>query len=100
MHTQIQLILTPEQAERQELLTEKVAEALKTTPKHINRIRTVRKSIDARSFQVKINLTVDVYMDEEAPTDLYEPFNYPNVSAAKPVLVIGGGPAGDRKSVV
>ena len=38
MHTQIQLILTPEQAERQELLTEKVAEALKTTPNHINRI--------------------------------------------------------------
>ncbi|MBN2765667.1 MAG: NAD(P)/FAD-dependent oxidoreductase [Paludibacteraceae bacterium] len=94
MHTQIQLILTPEQAERQELLTEKVAEALKTTPNHINRIRTVRKSIDARSFQVKINLTVDVFMDEEAPSDLYEPFNYPNVAAAKPVLVIGGGPAG------
>ena len=58
MHTQIQLILTPEQAEKQELLIVIVAEALKTTPKHIDRIRTVRKSIDARSFQVKINLTV------------------------------------------
>ena len=67
MQTQLQLILLPEQAEKQELLLKQVADQLEVSPQRITRIRTLKKSIDARSFQVKINVTLEVYVDEPAP---------------------------------
>ncbi len=94
MHSEIQLILTPEQAEKQELLLVQVAGKLKINPQTITRLRTLRKSIDARSFQPKINITVEVYWNEKAPEDAGSDIHYSDVSDAKAVLVIGAGPAG------
>ena len=94
MHTQLQLILTPEQAERPELLQKKVAEKLEISVQQITRLRTLKKSIDARSYQPKINITVEVYVDEAAPESHYESFDYQFVGDKEPVLVIGAGPAG------
>ena len=94
MNTQLQLILTPEQAEVNELLTEQVAKRLGVNPEQITKIRTLKKSIDARSIYPKINLSLHVYVDEKAPENTYEPFNYQNVTDAESVLVIGAGPAG------
>ena len=94
MHTQLQLILTPEQAERPELIQKKVAEKLEISVQQITRLRTLKKSIDARSYQPKINISVEVYVDEVAPENHYEAFNYPFVGDKEPVLVIGAGPAG------
>jgi len=67
MHSQLQLILSPEQAEKQDLLLKQVADKLEISPQRITRLRTLKKSIDARSFQPKINITVEVYVDEKAP---------------------------------
>jgi hypothetical protein len=38
MHTELQLILTPEQAEKQELLNKQVADKLKISPHEISRL--------------------------------------------------------------
>ena len=54
MHTELQLILTPEQAEKKELLQKVVSEKLGITSERITLIRTLRKSIDARGVP-KIN---------------------------------------------
>ncbi len=94
MHTELQLILTPEQAEKKELLHFQVAQNLKIKKEQITRVRILRKSIDARSFQPKINITVEVYWDETPPADTFADFYYPNVKDRKTVLVIGAGPAG------
>ncbi len=94
MHKEIQLILQPEQAEKKELLTKSVADKLDISPARITSLRTIRKSIDARSFQPKINLTVEVYWDENAPEYKLPDFNYKYVGNKAPVLVIGAGPAG------
>lgn len=94
MHSQLQLILSPEQAEKQDLLLKQVADKLEISPQRITRLRTLKKSIDARSFQPKINITVEVYVDEKAPKDHVAGFNYPFVGDKEPVLVIGAGPAG------
>ncbi|MCE5332889.1 MAG: NAD(P)/FAD-dependent oxidoreductase [Bacteroidales bacterium] len=94
MHSQLQLILSPEQAEKQDLLLKQVADKLEISPQRITRLRTLKKSIDARSFQPKINITVEVYVDEKAPKDIVAGFNYPFVGDKEPVLVIGAGPAG------
>ncbi|MEI8274250.1 MAG: FAD-binding protein, partial [Paludibacter sp.] len=94
MHTELQLVLTPEFAEKQDLLTKQVADKLVISPQRITRIRTIRKSIDARSFQPKVNITVDVYWDEVAPEAPKEEFDYKFVGTKEPVLIIGAGPAG------
>ena len=45
MQTQLQLILLPEQAEKQELLLKQVADQLEVSPQRISRIRTLKKSM-------------------------------------------------------
>lgn len=94
MHSEIQLIITPEQAEKLDLLTKQVADKMEISPSRITRIRTVRKSIDSRSYLPKVNVTVEVYWDEEAPVVAMPSFHYPQVGDKEPVLVIGAGPAG------
>lgn len=94
MQTQIQLILTPEQAEKQDLFMAEVAKSINVPVEKITKVRTLKKSIDARSMYPKINVTLDIYVDEIAPVNDYEPLNYQDVSDKEPVLVIGAGPAG------
>lgn len=94
MHTEIQITLTPEQAEIQELFVKQLTEKLHISSDKITRIRILRKSIDARSFQPKVNLTVEVYWNEPAPMPKIPDFNYQFVGDKEPVLIIGAGPAG------
>ena len=67
MHKELQLILTPEQAAREELFREKVAENTGIEPERISLIRILRKSIDARTAFPKINIAVEVFWDEKSP---------------------------------
>ena len=94
MHSEIQLVLLPEQAETPFLLNKQVGDKLEVSPQRITRIRTIRKSIDARSFQPKVNITVEVYWDEDAPKKEKTVFQYHSVAGKTPVLIIGAGPAG------
>lgn len=94
MHKEIQLILTPEQAEKPDLLSKQVADKLEISPSRITQQRITKKSIDARSFQPKVNVTVEVYYDEPAPVLVKPTFNYQAVGSKTPILIIGAGPAG------
>jgi len=94
MRKELQLSLTPEFAEKPELLTKQVADKLEISPSRITQLRTTKKSIDARSFQPKVNLTVEVYWDEPAPVREKPVFEYQSVEGKTPVLIIGAGPAG------
>ncbi len=94
MHNELHLILTPEQAYKPHLLNKQIAEKLQISPQRITRIRTLRKSIDSRTFMPKVNIMVEVYWDEEAPEISLPIFNYKYVGDKTPVLIIGAGPAG------
>lgn len=95
MQTQLQLILTPEQVHKEDLLKQKIAEKINIPINRIEAIRILKKSIDARAAFPKINLTVEVYLDEAPPKTIYnKKFNYQDVREKEPVLVIGSGPAG------
>jgi len=94
MHNEIQLVATPEQAHKTDLLTKQVADKLEISPSRITRIRVLRKSIDSRAFLPKVNLTVEVYWDENAPEISKPSFNFNFVGDKEPVLIIGAGPAG------
>ena len=60
-------------------------------PKRIY-FRWKKKSIDARGRNIKINCTFDVSLSE-LPSHL-QSFNFLTVTNAKPVIIIGAGPAG------
>ena len=67
---------------------------LKLFEEDIKGIKIIRRSIDARSRKVIVQLTLDIYFNEELPNVEFTTKNYPNVSSKNPVLVVGAGPAG------
>jgi len=56
-------------------------------------IKVLRKSVDARKPDILFNYKLAVYVGEDAPKETYT-FAYKDVSNAKPVHIIGFGPAG------
>lgn len=94
MHSELQLILSPEQAGEPDLLHEQVADSLHITTERITRLRMLKKSIDSRSGRPKINLSLEVYWDEKPPKETPVRFNFRDVSDKPAVLVVGSGPAG------
>jgi uncharacterized FAD-dependent dehydrogenase len=53
-----------------------------------------RKSIDARKSTIYFNYKLEVYINEPAPKETTYHFDYKEVSNAKPIHIIGFGPAG------
>jgi uncharacterized FAD-dependent dehydrogenase len=54
----------------------------------------LKKSIDARQKQVKMNLKVEIFGKDEKIPERFVPKVYKNVADAKKVIVVGAGPAG------
>ncbi len=95
MKLQVQLIITPEQAAKESQLKRRVAEKAELHEQDIKHIRILKKSIDARSHQPKINLSVEVYVNEMPDlSTLRREFQFHDVHTAPSVLIIGAGPAG------
>ncbi len=94
-HT-LQLRLTPEQAAVPALLSRAVAREIGVAEADILHTDIRRRSIDARRRPVCVNLTIDAYTGSYDPAESirYEPGSYPDVSGARPVTVVGAGPAG------
>jgi uncharacterized protein len=53
-----------------------------------------KRSIDARKSNVWVNITAEVYHHEPIPDNEFTNKDYPNVSAAPRVIIVGSGPAG------
>ncbi|HEX8576904.1 MAG TPA: FAD-binding protein [Flavobacterium sp.] len=95
MPREIQLQVAPETASNDVLLKEHVAKVFKIPVKEIGHIVPVKRSIDARQKAVKVNLKVNVFLQEEAFSgNHFELPEYKNVSNAQEIIVIGAGPAG------
>lgn len=93
----IELILPPEQAADKEQQLALSSQLLSVAVERIFFIKIIKRSIDARSKDVKFKLQAEVYVDEQPPdpADYEKLFQFSqNVSTAKQVLVIGCGPAG------
>ncbi|MDE5629284.1 MAG: FAD-binding protein [Muribaculaceae bacterium] len=61
----------------------------------IKRVDILRRSIDARQRRVMVNLSLAVHVDEvDEKAVAFEPVEYPDVTGAKEVIVVGAGPAG------
>lgn len=94
MKHEIHLVLTPEEAATELTIKKYAAQQLHTSQDLISFIKIVKRSVDARSRNIKINLKVEVFINESAPTPLNYKKEYKNISSQKKVLIIGAGPAG------
>lgn len=92
--TTLQLRVLPEVAYDAANLRTDVAQRLEVSPQQIHAIRPVKRSIDARQRQVMVNLTLEVFIDEEPTSLSYERIHYGDVSRAPQAVVVGAGPGG------
>lgn len=93
MQKEIEITLLPHQVEQADVVKTKLSESLGLAASRIKGYEILKRSIDARSRKVIFRLQIRIYIDED-PITLVSNTIYPNVSDAKPVLIIGAGPAG------
>ncbi len=93
MIKELNLSVTPVEAGEPDLLKDVVSGALGVDKQRIYGIVVVRRSIDARNSRIRINLTLEIYVDEK-PEVTKPHFNYPFVGNKNPVVIVGAGPAG------
>ena len=87
------LQLSPREAADSHLYTTLAARRLGLREQDIALVRILKRSVDARQRQVKVNLTLEIYEDlEPQPGPVH--FDYPDVRHGREVIVIGAGPAG------
>jgi len=93
MIKEIEIVCPPGQHEDEAVLRELAASELRISVKKITGLKILKRSIDARGRKVVYRMQVKVYADEPYVPESYT-VNYPNVKEAKPVIIIGAGPAG------
>ncbi|MFR9503414.1 MAG: FAD-dependent protein [Rikenellaceae bacterium] len=93
MSYKITLTLTPKQAADSKYYTTQAAHKVGLKEGDVALLRVVKRSIDARQRQAKVNLTVELF-EESDPTPPPIHFDYPSVVGRTPVIVVGAGPAG------
>ncbi len=89
----IQLRVSLAEEAQKDILAVKVSKKLGMPPKYFA-IQVLRKSIDARKPTIYFNYKLAIYIKEKPPTTAACSFDYKDVSKAKPVHIIGFGPAG------
>ncbi|MCX6297412.1 MAG: FAD-binding protein [Bacteroidetes bacterium] len=94
MKNELNIVLSPEEAANEEFIKSFVAKKLQIPTHNISFLKIIKRSIDARSKNIKINLKLDVYVNEAVPAIPNFKLNYKNVSKKTPVIIIGAGPAG------
>ena len=94
MRKEIELRLSPEEAQNTADYKIQLAKKLGLKPEEIKAFKLVRRSIDARKKDIKIQLAFEVFLYEEPEEIIENTIVYSAKSNAKNVLVIGAGPAG------
>ena len=95
MPQELLLQVSPEIASNDVLLKDYLAKQIKVSPKDIQHISILKRSIDARQKTVIFNLKVAIYLvGESFEENKIQLPDYKNVENAQEVIVVGAGPAG------
>jgi uncharacterized FAD-dependent dehydrogenase len=93
MVKELQLVTNPQIAADETLLKKEICKRFNFVPEDIGLIRITKKSIDARSRNIKINLSLQIFIGELPDSNTFK-FHYKNITNSNPVHIIGTGPAG------
>ena len=91
----VDIVLPLEQSEEDAARRAAAAAKLGVPVSRIGGVRLRKHSIDARQRAIKVQLRLDVALDGPPPPDIKPDWNAPPLPAnARPVIIIGCGPAG------
>ena len=94
MGKNVQLSLTPQAAADEAVIKKAVASATGWDKEKISSFRILKRSVDARQKNIRVNLGVEVFSSDEQVHNLIAPFKAVNVVQKKEVVIVGAGPAG------
>lgn len=94
MSKKVQLNLSPQKAHDPDLVRKIAVTAAGIPSESVRGIRIIKRSVDARKADIKVNLTVEVIYENDPEEYLVEPFNPVNVTGSPEIIIIGAGPAG------
>jgi len=86
--------LTPQEAFDEQLVTSALYQKLKIPYDGSVYLNPVKRSIDARGRKVVVKILVELIPKSEVTKLISYKKNYPNVSQADTVIIVGAGPAG------
>jgi uncharacterized FAD-dependent dehydrogenase len=95
MQKQITLNLLPSEATNEHIIKECIAAKVAVNTHQVTGFYFLKKSIDARGKQPRVNLTLQAYINEPFTQRKLTAFDFKDVThASKKVIVVGAGPAG------
>lgn len=94
MIKELQLRISLKEEELSDILVTKASQILDIDKEDITGVKVLRKSIDARKPKIILNYKIAVYIREVLPKTSEYQFDYKDVSKAKPIHIVGFGPAG------
>lgn len=94
MIREYQIRILPEQAANEEGIKRYLAKEKGLDARTLNKVRVLKRSIDARQRTIFVNLKVRAYINEMPQDDQYVHTEYPDVSSRPRVIVVGEGPGG------
>ncbi|MFH0895742.1 MAG: FAD-dependent oxidoreductase [Bacteroidota bacterium] len=95
MRQETEISLSPKEASDASAFRNILCKKAGISSENLKAFRVIRRSVDARSSQVKVVLRFELFIDEEpTPTEDVAPLFEKNVENATPVVIAGAGPAG------
>ena len=89
-----QFRVTPQVAYNEQNIIEYISREMGIDRRTVTHVHILKKSIDARQKQIYVNLTLRILSTEEPTDEEYVKTEYPDVSKAPQVIVVGAGPCG------
>ncbi|TAL67876.1 MAG: FAD-binding protein, partial [Bacteroidetes bacterium] len=94
MVKQVQINLSPAAAADEASIRKISASLAGVEQSEICSVRVLKRSVDARKKNIRVNLTVEVHSGEESAIQGISPFQSTDVSLKREVIIVGAGPAG------
>jgi uncharacterized FAD-dependent dehydrogenase len=94
MIKQVQINLTPAAASDEAMIRKISASLAGIDSSEISFVRIIKRSVDARKKNIRVNLLVEVFSGEDSVVPLITPFNPVDVTLKREVIIVGAGPAG------
>lgn len=94
MIQEYQIRVLPEVAHDEQSILKYLEEEKGVNCKGIRHTRILKRSVDARQRTIFINLSVRLYINEDAPEEEFVRTEYRNVEGCPQAIVVGAGPGG------
>ena len=94
MAKQVQINLNPAAAADEAAIKKIAASLAGVEQSAVTALRVIKRSVDARKKNIRVNLTIEVFSGEDPSIPAITPFIPIDVSLKQEVIIVGAGPAG------